>query len=147
MTYQNQDIVDYINANFIPWQVDYLNDKVQVKRFHVDWTPCLVVLDPEHGELARSLGFLSPPELRAFLEFSRGLAAYRSQDLPRAAEIFDQVVNDFPGSHMAPEAIWFRGITRFQIDGDKSVLNATYLELDANYPHSIWKEKASAWDA
>ena len=145
MTYQNPEAAGYINQNFIPWRVDYLNDKSQVERFHVEWTPCLLVLDSGQFEHSRSLGFLSPPELLAFLEFSKGLAAYRDANLKQAAEIFDQVVNDFPSSHVTPEAIWFRGISRFQIEGDPAVLKAARLELDQNHSHSIWAEKASAW--
>lgn len=147
MTYQKPEVVQYINENFIPWQVDYLNDKARVERFHVEWTPCVLVLDEDGFEHNRSLGFLSPKELMAYFSFSQGMAAYRAQDLQKAARIFDQTAMQYPASHVTPEAIWFRGISRFQTENDPSVLKATRLELQGNYPHSIWGEKASAWGA
>jgi hypothetical protein len=145
VTYQNRDAISYINENFIPWRVPYLTDLVRVQRWHVEWTPCLVVLDGGKVEHLRSLGFISPPELVAHLHLARALISYRNRDLPAAVDLFDQVVNGFARTHAAPQAIWFRGVGSFQIEGDPAVLKATRLELEKDYPHSLWVEKASAW--
>lgn len=147
MTYQNPETISYITQNFVPWRVPYLIDRARVDRWHVEWTPCLVVLDGSKVEHLRSLGFISPPELMAHLHLARALISYRSRDLPAAVELFDQVVTGFTQTHAAPQAIWFRGVGRFQLQGDPAVLKATRLELEENYPHSLWMEKASAWGA
>lgn len=147
MTYQDDQVAQYINQTLVPWRVDYLNDQRQVGRFHVEWTPCLVVLDAESFEHSRSLGFLSPPELLAWLDFSKALVSYRAKNLAQAVELFDRVIQQFPLSHVTPEAVWFRGISRFQLEGDPAVLKATYQELEQKHSQSIWVEKASAWGA
>ena len=73
--------------------------------------------------------------------------SFHGGEFAKAAGLFDQVSQQYPQSHAAPEAIWYRGISNMKVDGNPAGLKATRLLLQEKYPQSIWAEKASAWGA
>lgn len=147
MTYSDQEVIRYIEQNFVPWRVEVLEQKDLVERFRMEWTPCVVTLDSQVEEHHRFVGFLSVQEFMAQLSLGRARIAFHDKDFSQAADLFDGVVKNFPYTSAAPEAIWYRGVSRYQASGDPAGLKATRVELEENHPHSIWGEKASAWGA
>jgi hypothetical protein len=145
VTYQDASVIDFISSNLVPWRVDYLNKKDIVKHYRVEWTPSVFVLDENAEEHHRILGFLSPDQFLGQLRLGLARIAYHRGEIAKAAELFEITVSNHPATVAAPEAIWYRGISKYQASGDPSVLKSTRLELEQRYPHSIWGEKASAW--
>lgn len=112
----------------------------------MEWTPCVVTLDSQVEEHHRFVGFLSAQETTAQLSLGWARVAFYDKDFSQTADLFDAVVKDFPYISAAPEAIWYRGVSRYQASGDQAGLKATRVQLEENHPHSIWRgEKASAW--
>jgi hypothetical protein len=147
VTYSDEYVVNYITENFVPWRVSYLQQKDLVSRFRIEWTPCVIILDSKGEEHHRTIGFLSPLEFIAQLILGRARMAFHEKDFSQAAGLFDKIVQDFPKTSAAAEAVWYRGLSRFQASGDASVLKDTRIYLDEKYSQSIWAEKASAWGA
>jgi hypothetical protein len=145
VTYSNQEVIRYVDQNFVQWRVEVLEQRDMVDRFRMEWTPCVVILNSDGEEQYRFVGFLSPPEFIAHLGLGMARLAFLSKDFVRAAALFDALVQELPSSYVAPEAIWYRGISNFQTSGDLTILKQTRIELQKNYPQSIWGEKASAW--
>ena len=145
MTYPNQEVVNYVEKNFVPWRVEVMEQKAVVERFRMEWTPYVVILDSEGEEHHHFVGFLTPQEFMAQLALGLARVAFRRKEFTRAIDLFDAVVQGFPGTTAAPEAIWYRGVSNFQATGNRANLKATRIELEENYPDSVWGEKASAW--
>ncbi len=124
-----------------------MEQRDMVDRFRMEWTPCVVIFDNDGEEYYRFVGFLSPREFMGQLGLAMARIAFLSKDFGRAAGLFDVVVQHFPYTYVVPEAIWYRGVSNFQASGDPIGLKETRVELQQNYPQSIWAEKASMWGA
>lgn len=79
---------------------------------------------------------LAPHGIEAPLAFYRlGHLAWRRNDTNAAREMFAQVVRQFPGASLAPDAMFDIGRTH-EDDGDWNLARAEYLRLTRSYPHS-----------
>lgn len=114
------------------------------KRFGVQWTPVLVVLDPEGREEHRWEGFLPADEYIGQLELARAKAAFAKERWPEAERLFREVAAKHPDADYAPLAVYYAGVSRYKA-GDQTALAATGRELRDKYPDSSWARKASVW--
>lgn len=145
MTYSNEEVIKYVSENFVPWRVFYLQQQNLATRFRIDWTPCVIILDSKGEEHHRSIGFMSPSEFMAQLSLGCARIAFHEKNYNQATELFDKLVQGFPKTSVAPEAVWYGGLSHFLASGDAAVLKSASIKLQEKYPQSIWCEKASAW--
>jgi len=62
-----------------------------------------------------------------------------------AEQKYDQVIERYAETAAAPEAVYWKGISRYKMTNDHTVLGGVAEELGAKYPESVWAQKAIVW--
>ena len=114
------------------------------KRFGAQWTPTLVVLDPDGAERYRFEGYLPAEEFLSQLEFGLAKSAFARDQWADAERRFRMIVQQFPKSEAAPESLYWAGVAKYKA-GDAAALKETADLLKKNYQGSVWAKKASVW--
>ena len=109
------------------------------------WTPTVIIMDPEGEERWRLEGYLPKDEFRADLEIGLGRVAFMRKDWAEAEKQFAIVADEFPGSKFAPEAVYYRGVSRYSASHDGAELANTAKVLSAKYPNSEWQLRSLPW--
>lgn len=138
-----------IQENFLPARV-HVKDQPEdfrrlAERFSAPWTPTLLVLDQEGTERHRIEGFLPADDLLAQLTLGLGHSAFARQQWEEAERRFREVVDRFPGTEAAPEALYWAGVARYKAKGNAAALAETGREFTRRYQESSWAKKASVW--
>src|SRR5688500_4882127 len=115
-----------------------------MERFEVQWTPTILVMDPNGKERHRVEGFLDADAL--LTQFRLGLAqvAFASQQWDDAERLFEEVVAS-ADPDAAPQAAYWAGVARYKRSGDASELGKTHRRLSEKFAQSPWAKKASVW--
>jgi outer membrane protein assembly factor BamD (BamD/ComL family) len=114
-------------------------------RFGVDWTPTILILDPDGKERHRIEGYLPNDDFLAQLHLGLAHAAFTAGKFEQAGERFDRIVSDFPGTDAAPEAQYWAGVSRYKATGSADALTATAGAFKQRYGDTPWGKKASVW--
>lgn len=93
----------------------------------------------------RSEGFLPRDEFRAWLELALARFAFVQKRWTDAEQQYRKVIELYPGTSAAPEAIYWRGVSRYKETKDNIKLGEAGAELKERYPHDLWAVKASVW--
>ena len=145
MTYPTEYVTDYIVENFAAWRADFNTETALLRRFIVNWTPAFVFLDRNGREHYRLLGFLPPEAFIVHLMLAQAKIAFETSGYAEAAELFDRIVNEHPGSEQVPQAIYFRGVSRRKLTKDDSYLDEAAEELERAFPESEWTMRTNPW--
>ena len=114
-------------------------------RFNALWTPSVVILDPNGAEKYRLEGYLSREEFRAHLELGLARLAFMSKDWANAEQRYAAVLDRYPDSKVAPEALYWKGVSRYKATNDHNVLGELPVLFHEKYPDSVWALKTAAW--
>lgn len=114
-------------------------------RFDVLWTPTVLILDANGIERARNEGYLPNSEFRAQLEMGLARIAFMHKQWAEAERRYTEVAERYPNTSAAPEAIYWKGVSRYKATNDHSALSAVAEELKEKYQESVWTLKASIW--
>lgn len=144
VTYPNPSVVEFIRHHMIPVKILY-NQKPLSVEFKVKWTPTLVVLDKEGNEHHRTVGFLRPNALISSLMLGVGKVHFDLGEYNQAVSGFDRLLEKYPKSEWAAEAVYYRGVSLYKISGDTKRLRETYEKISAEYPGSEWAERAEPY--
>ena len=114
-------------------------------RFDVLWTPTVLFLDPSGVERRRMEGYL--PRDTFFGELYLGLArvSFMRKDWVEAERIYDEAVTRWPDATVAPEAMYWRAVSRYKRTNDHLPLHEVAKQLSGK--DSAWASKASVWSA
>ena len=140
VTYPNTGTIKFINENMIPLRLSF-DAKPWSSEFNIQWTPAIIILDQEGNEHHRTVGFLSPEELIPSLILGIGKVYFNTGNLDKATQHFEMLA-DYPNSNSTPEAIFWRGVSKFKSTHDPIALKETYQYLEAKYPSSEWAKRA-----
>lgn len=102
-------------------------------------------MDPDGVERARIEGYLPKNEFRAQLEMGLARIAFMSKQWEDAEKRYADVAAHYPETPAAPEAVYWRGVSRYQESHDAAVLASVAAELAGSYHDSVWAQKASVW--
>jgi outer membrane protein assembly factor BamD (BamD/ComL family) len=116
-----------------------------MERFNVQWTPTILLRGPAGKEHHRIEGFLDVDDFLAQLTLGLGKIAFANQEWDRAGRWHDQVLERYPSTDAAPEAQYWRGVTRYKATNDPAALAATTAAFKERYSDSTWAKKASVW--
>lgn len=146
-TLPERSVDSYISDRFVPlaYEISEPGSQDLVKRYNVEWTPTFILADDKGNEVYRMVGYLPPNDYLAQLVYGEGKAAFKKDDFDRANKCFNRVVEKYPDSSIAPEAMYYAGVSMFKKSHDASNLNKTYDRLKSKYPDSDWTKKASVW--
>jgi len=144
VTYPNSSVSDFISTNLVPLRIAH-DHKDLGPRFQVKWTPLLLLLDASGAELYRTMGFFSPEEFIPKLLLGIGKSHFDKGERPAAIKQFDLILNDYPKSESAPEAIYLKGVANFIESHDPSYLKNLHQSLKQDFPHSTWVMRSSPY--
>ena len=102
-------------------------------------------MDAEGNERWRLEGYLPPEDFRAFLELGLARVAFMKKDWTAAESHFKKVIDDLPGSKFVPEAIYYRGGSRYSASHDSAELAGTAAELAEKFKGSEWQLRSIPW--
>jgi TolA-binding protein len=71
--------------------------------------------------------------------------AFKEKRWPEAERIYREVIEKYPNSSSAPEARYWRAVSRYKATNVHTVLGEVAQELKNTAPESIWTRKASPW--
>lgn len=114
-------------------------------RFDALWTPTVLILDSNGVERQRLEGYLPKEEFRAWLEMGLARISFMNKQWAEAERRYGEVVERYPDSKAAPEAVYWRGVSHYKATNDHTVLGEVADVFKQKYQDSVWAEKASVW--
>jgi len=138
-------VSSFINENFMPVEAHIKERPAYFHRFDALWTPTVLVLDSDGVERLRIEGYLPKEEFRAHLELGLARIAFMRKQWADAERRYAEVVEHYPDSKAAPEAIYWRGVSHYKATNDHTVLGEVAEQFKQKYQDSVWALKASVW--
>jgi len=115
-------------------------------RFDAVWTPTVLILNPDGEERHRLEGYLPTDEFRAQLELGLARVAFMSKDWADAERRYSEVLDRYPKSNAASEALYWKGVSHYKATNDHTILGQLPQMFRDQYPDSIWALKTAAWE-
>jgi tetratricopeptide (TPR) repeat protein len=147
--YPDERVARFVTENFLPVRINVREQPEDWKRFGerygVQWTPTILIVDPSGTERHRTEGFLPAEDLLAQLALGLARSAFERQQYGEAERRFREVVDRFPNTEAAPEALYWAGVARYKATNDASALEQTAQAFAQRYQDSAWAKKASVW--
>lgn len=141
VTYPTEEVSNFITKHITPLRIN-VSDEAAFAKYHIFWTPCLVMLDTDGNELQRTIGFMGVEEFipRMLL----GLAKVRlyKEEYDMAMIPLKSLQETYFESKAVPEAIFFGGVTLYKQTDDPGKLKQAYEKLLHDYPDSTWTKRA-----
>jgi TolA-binding protein len=135
----------FINKNFVPLHVHIKENAKNFHRFDAIWTPTVLVTDPNGHERSRLEGYLPKDEFRVNLEMALARVAVMKKDWADAERRYAAVVENSPESQFAPEAVYWRGVSRYKATNDHEALGEVAQIFGEKYRDSIQALKSQPW--
>ena len=114
-------------------------------RFDAVWTPTVLVLDSDGVERQRIEGYLPREEFRAQLEMGLARVAFTHKRWADAEAMYGRVAERYPDTKVAPEAVYWRGVSHYKATNDHTALGEIAHTFAEKYQDSVWAAKASVW--
>ena len=115
-------------------------------RFDALWTPSVLILDSNGVERFRLEGYLPKDEFRAQLELGLARVAFMGKHWAEAEQRYAAVIEKYPQSKSAPEALYWKGVSKYKTTNDHTVLGELPGQFREQYPDSIGALKTIAWE-
>lgn len=142
-------VVSFVTENFIPARVHVKDDSALFQKYgekyNAQWTPTILMLDPGGEEHHRIEGFLPADEFLAQLMLGRAQIAFAQQKWDEAERRFREIVDKFPDTDAAPEALYWAGVAPYKGTNDAAALKRTADAFKDRYQDTSWAKKASVW--
>ena len=147
--YTDQRVVEVVTEEFVPVRVHVREDAEEFKRlgakYDAQWTPTILIVDPQGKERHRIEGFLPANDFLAQLTLGLGHSAFARSEFAEAERRFRQVAERYPDTEAAPEAMYWAGVARYKGTGDADALTRTAQQFATRYTDTSWAKKASVW--
>lgn len=148
--YTDPTVIQFIDDHFMPVRVHVRDHADEFKRlgakYNAQWTPTVLVVDSQGEERHRIEGFLPAIDFLAQLALGLGHSAFARSDFAEAERWFREVVERYPNTDAAPEALYWVGVARYKATGDGSALRETAQQFQQRYKDTSWAKKASVWN-
>jgi outer membrane protein assembly factor BamD (BamD/ComL family) len=109
------------------------------------WTPSVNILDWNGDERFRIEGYLPKDEFRAQLELGLARVSFMNKNWADAEQRYTAVLDRYPDSKAAPEALYWKGVSHYKATNDHTVLGELPAMFKEKYPDSSWALKTLAW--
>lgn len=142
--YPDPNVADFITPNFIPVKLHIKEQPKAFERFGAQWTPTLMIVDPEGAQRHRFEGYLPANDFLAQLRLGLAHAARARDDWAQAERRYRELAEDPNSGEVGPEALYWAGVSKYK-GGDAKALPQTAQLFREKFPNSIWAKKASVW--
>jgi thioredoxin-related protein len=144
VSYPNPKVIEFFEKNLVAVKV-LIDSQPLPKKFRVQWTPTLVLLDNEGEEHNRTVGFLAPEELLASLMLGIGKSYFDHDEYFQAEDTFQRLLAEYPKSDSSAEAAYYLGVSRYKRTYNGEELKKTIQHLQRDFPQSEWVKRASVY--
>jgi thioredoxin-related protein len=144
VSYPHPKVIEFFAKNLVAVRV-LISSQPLPKKFKVQWTPTLVLLDEQGEEHNRTVGFLPPDELLPSLLLGIGKSYFDRDQLAEAEHTFQQLLSAYPRSDSSAEAAYYLGVSRFKQTHNPDELKKTIQHLQKDFPQSEWAKRASVY--
>ena len=141
VTFPDTAVSNFIIDRMIPLRAP-VGSKSLAADFRGVWTPTLIILDYYGKEHQRMIGYIPPDEMVASLLLGIGKVGLENDQFNEAVLQLNTLLNGYPHSAAAPEAVYLRGVARYKSSHAANVLKDCYQQLLAEYPASEWTKRA-----
>jgi hypothetical protein len=139
----------FVNDNFLPARVHVKDDpslfQKYGEKYNAQWTPTILELDSQGVERHRIEGFLPNDDFLSQLMLGRGKIDFAAAKWDEAEKMFREIVEKFPNTDAAPEALYWAGVAPYKATHDNASLKNTAREFRDRYQDTSWAKKASIW--
>ena len=146
VTYPDNRVAQFLQERVIPIRIRSTAQPL-ASEYNVHWTPTLILADVEGKEHHRTIGWLSPDDLIANVLLGIAKLHFDRREHDKAVAMMGELLDRYPRSDVAPEALYLSGVTRFKQTHDLKAIRAVYEKLLASYPSSEWTRRASVYEA
>ena len=144
VSYPQSSVIDFISSSLVPLRIP-ADHKELGPQFRIKWTPVLLLLDASGTEFYRTLGFFLPEELIPSLLLGVGKAHFDKAERSAAVKHLDRILNEYPKSGSAPEAVYLKGVANYIESHDVSHLKNLHQTLKRDFPQSTWAMRSSPY--
>jgi outer membrane protein assembly factor BamD (BamD/ComL family) len=102
-------------------------------------------MDTDGVERYRIEGYLPKNWFRARLEMGLGRVAFMHKKWADAESRYTSVAEKYSDTAVAPEAIYWRGVSHYKATNDHTMLGEVAQELSDKYPTNEWSLKSLPW--
>lgn len=102
-------------------------------------------MDPNGEERWRLEGYLPKEDFRACLTTGLGRVAFMQKNWSEAERRYAEVVEHYPDSKYAAEAVYWQAVSRYKATNDHEVLGAVAETFKQKYQDSVWALKSLPW--
>ncbi len=134
--FSDDRVVDAVRDRFVALKQLLGEDREASRRYRPFWTPTLYFLDPDGHALVTWPGLINADHILALLDYGEAQVGIRRGRFKPSLERLERILEEWPDSPMAPEALWWAGNLRYVMDGDREALEARRAELVERYPDS-----------
>ena len=147
--YPDPRVADLIATAFHPVRVHVREDAEAWKslggELGVQWTPTVLILDAAGVERHRIEGFLPADDFLAQVSLGLAKAAFSRSDFADAEQRYRAIVETYPDTETAAEALYWAGVSKYKGTNDPTALRDTARAFGERYQESSWAKKASVW--
>ena len=147
--YPDERVARFITDNFIPVRLHVREQAADFQRFgeryNAQWTPAILELDPDGTERHRIEGFIGVDDFLAQLMLGQAHAAFKHEQWDESERRYREVVERYPRSEAAPEALYWAGAARYKGTHDAAALTETARAFGERYRDTPWATRASVW--
>jgi hypothetical protein len=141
VTYPDEAFAKELEAQVVPVKVNVLEQRELCRRMNAFWTPITAFVDGSGAEHHRFIGYLPPEEFAPQVHFARGREAFSRGEAAKAKAAYQAVVERWPGSDCAPEALYWTGVCDFRLTKEMPRILEACREVVRRYPGHIWAKK------
>ena len=138
-------MTEFITKNLNPVRLHVKKHPEAMERFDVTWTPTVTIVDANGTERYRIEGFLPTEDFLPQLHLGVAHAAFKSGRFDEAEQRFRAILDRFPKTEAAAEALYWSGVSKYKSSGDAAALGATAKAFKNQFTDSPWAKKASIW--
>jgi TolA-binding protein len=147
--YPDPRVADFITERFVPVRVHVKDQRDEYQRlagqYSAQWTPTVLIIDQDGAEHHRIEGFLPAEDFLGQLTLGTARAAFKRGDYATAERSYGDVVERFPNTEAAPEALYWAGVAKYRATNDPAALKETARAFSERFQSSSWAKKASVW--
>ena len=147
--YADPRVASFINDHFTPVRIHVRDQADDFKRlgdrFNAHWTPTILIIDGKGDERHRIEGFLPADDFLSQLTIGVAHAARARSDFVNAEHWYREVLEKYPQTEAAPEALYWAGVSKYKATGNPAPLAETAAQFANRYQTSSWAKKASVW--
>jgi hypothetical protein len=96
-------------------------------------------------ERYRIEGYLPKDWFRARLDMGLARVTFMKKKFADAEKAYAAIASQHAGTGVVPEAIYWRGVSKYKATNDHTVLGESAKELSKNFPGDEWTLKSVPW--